>query len=42
MICVLMEELLLRLPKEEIVEQYKENGWEWDFCYCDDEDKECL
>ena len=28
-------------PKEEIVEYYKENGWEWDFRYSDDEMKEC-
>ena len=28
-------------PKEEILEYYKENGWEWDFRYSDDEVKEC-
>ena len=28
-------------PTEEIVEYYKEKGYEWDFRYCDDEFKEC-
>ena len=28
-------------PAEEIVEYYKEKGYEWDFRYCDDEEKEC-
>ena len=27
--------------KEELLESYKKNGYEWDFRYIDDEDKKC-